>query len=104
MYVQDSEEFDRLDMQHAMLKMSIEGLYAPRDLVRARLSPRDGPAPGVLDLGCGSGLWCVHDVDIVDWPLTESRVRAIQMAEEFEHSEVLGIDGFAPIIHRYVEY
>ncbi|KAG8892283.1 hypothetical protein FRB99_002821, partial [Tulasnella sp. 403] len=84
----DEEEYERLDIQHLMLKMAIDSLYAAHDLVRARLAMRDDrPAPQVLDIGCGS-------------ELTSGLFRrAIQMAEEFEHAEILGIDLALPILN-----
>ncbi|KAG8857336.1 hypothetical protein FRB96_005823 [Tulasnella sp. 330] len=70
----DSEEMARLDLMHKILTMALDSLYACPEIVQPLLAPRDGLAPGVLDLGSGSGVW------------------AREMAEEFQFAEVLGID------------
>ncbi|KIO32945.1 hypothetical protein M407DRAFT_18103 [Tulasnella calospora MUT 4182] len=75
----DLAERDRLDVQHEMLKSAAGGLYLAREAVQRALSPRaDGSVPRVLDLGTGSGKW------------------AVDMAKEFPHAEVVGLD-LAPV-------
>ncbi|KAG8921399.1 hypothetical protein FRC00_008673, partial [Tulasnella sp. 408] len=75
----DLAESARLDLQHEILKSAIGGLYLAREAVHRALSPRDdGTAPRVLDIGAGSGKW------------------AIEMAKEFPHAEVVGLD-LAPV-------
>jgi tRNA G46 methylase TrmB len=71
----DAEERGRLDLQHQMVCLTFNGLYpAPAEVERV-LAPRmDGPRPKVLDVGTGSGIW------------------AIEMAEQFPHADVTGID------------
>ncbi|KIO32943.1 hypothetical protein M407DRAFT_241198 [Tulasnella calospora MUT 4182] len=62
-----------------MLKSAAGGLYLARDAVQRALSPRaDGSVPRALDLGTGSGKW------------------AVDMAKEFPHAEVVGLD-LAPV-------
>ncbi|KIO32946.1 hypothetical protein M407DRAFT_241200, partial [Tulasnella calospora MUT 4182] len=71
----DLPERDRLDLQHEMLKSATGGLYLPREAVQRALSPRvDGSPPRILDVGAGSGKW------------------ATDMAKEFPHAEVVGLD------------
>ncbi|PVF97733.1 S-adenosyl-L-methionine-dependent methyltransferase [Serendipita vermifera] len=69
-------EYARLDNQHEASKLTWEGLYPQpcHDMVRKALSPSSNETKRVLDLGSGSGAWC------------------IDMALEFPHAEVLGID------------
>ncbi|KAG8911089.1 hypothetical protein FRC00_007083 [Tulasnella sp. 408] len=69
-----------LDVQHEMLKSAAGGLYLGREAVQRALTPRaDDSVTRVLDLGTGSGKW------------------AIDMAKEFPHADVLGVD-LAPVI------
>ncbi|KAH8106814.1 S-adenosyl-L-methionine-dependent methyltransferase [Cristinia sonorae] len=74
----DNEEHRRLDLQHHIYTISLNGLYSAPDLVRRALQPRPWSSPAVLDVGCGSGRW------------------AIDMANEFPHCEVVGIDLVPP--------
>ncbi|KAG9003293.1 hypothetical protein FRB94_003239 [Tulasnella sp. JGI-2019a] len=74
----DDEEMSRQDLLHRILVMALDSLYACPEIVQPLLAPREGPAPGVLELGTGSGIW------------------AREMAEEFQFAEVLGIDAQAP--------
>ncbi|KAG8925522.1 hypothetical protein FRC00_003890, partial [Tulasnella sp. 408] len=63
-----------------MLKSAAGGLYLGREAVQRALTPRaDDSVTRVLDLGTGSGKW------------------AIDMAKEFPHADVLGLD-LAPVI------
>lgn len=70
----DATEHSRLDLQHELLKKKRGGLfYAPQAVKRA-LAPRDGSQPSILDVGSGSGSW------------------VIEMARQFPHAEVVGLD------------
>lgn len=53
-----------MDLVHKILTMALDSLVACPELVRPRLAERDGVAPGVLDLGCGSGVWSVTVIDL----------------------------------------
>ncbi|KAG8955191.1 hypothetical protein FRC04_009649 [Tulasnella sp. 424] len=71
----DSGEHSRLDLQHEMIKLMLEGsIYQTPEVVKAALSSRENFKRRVLDVGAGSGRW------------------AIDIAEEFPHVDVLGID------------
>jgi ubiquinone/menaquinone biosynthesis C-methylase UbiE len=60
----DTEEINRLDFQHYMLRYAFQGLYA---------APLGDPA-SILDVGTGTGRW------------------AIEMAELFPAAQVVGLD------------
>ncbi|KAG8983929.1 hypothetical protein FRB90_005651 [Tulasnella sp. 427] len=73
----DLEEHGRLDIQHEMLKVALGGLYArpaAPAIRRVLSSRRDDGAPMVLDIGTGSGTW------------------AIDMAKQYPHADVIGLD------------
>ncbi|KAG8955189.1 hypothetical protein FRC04_009647 [Tulasnella sp. 424] len=75
----DSSEHSRLDLQHEAVKLMLGGsIYQAPELVKAALSSRENLKRRVLDVGAGSGKW------------------AIDMAEEFPHVDVLGIDLVLP--------
>ncbi|KAI8989708.1 S-adenosyl-L-methionine-dependent methyltransferase [Trametes punicea] len=74
----DTEEHRRLDLQHQVITLALGGLYPAPDLVRRALRPRPGKAPGVLDVGTGSGSW------------------AIDIAKQFPHCNVVGVDLVPP--------
>ncbi|KAG9049983.1 hypothetical protein FS837_008333 [Tulasnella sp. UAMH 9824] len=75
----DRSEHTRLDLQHEVLRLMLDGeLYQIPELVKATLSPQENLKHRVLDVGAGSGKW------------------AIDMAEEFPHVDVLGIDLVQP--------
>ncbi|KIO32954.1 hypothetical protein M407DRAFT_241205 [Tulasnella calospora MUT 4182] len=73
----DTEEHGRLDIQHEMLKAALGGLYtrpAAPAVRRALSSRKDDGSPMVLDIGTGSGSWVVD------------------MARQYPHAEVIGMD------------
>ncbi|OSD08574.1 S-adenosyl-L-methionine-dependent methyltransferase [Trametes coccinea BRFM310] len=74
----DNEEHRRLDLQHQILTLALGGLYPAPDLVRRALRSRPLKAPGILDVGTGSGSW------------------AIDMARHFPHCNVVGVDLVPP--------
>jgi 16S rRNA G1207 methylase RsmC len=63
----DETEQDRLDMQHAIFRYSLDG-----KLITAPIEPAQ--LHDVLDVGCGTGLW------------------AIDVADEHPQAQVLGFD------------
>ncbi|KAG8927375.1 hypothetical protein FRC01_007571 [Tulasnella sp. 417] len=76
-YRVDEAEFSRLDLHHAMFTASLDGLFpAPaQEDIRHALRIRDNyPKPSILDIGTGSGAWC------------------IDMATEFPDADVVGMD------------
>ncbi|KAG8926111.1 hypothetical protein FRC03_009672 [Tulasnella sp. 419] len=71
----DDLEHARLDIQHEILRYSLgNSLYEAPDLVRNALKTGQTERPKVLDIGTGSGRW------------------ALEMAIEFPHADVIGID------------
>ncbi|EJD53212.1 S-adenosyl-L-methionine-dependent methyltransferase [Auricularia subglabra TFB-10046 SS5] len=74
----DQAELERLSLQHQLLRGILGALYpCDSDVAHAVLAPPrepDGQRPQVLDIGSGSGLW------------------AMQMAMEFPHANVVGLD------------
>ncbi|KAG8914412.1 hypothetical protein FRC00_013867 [Tulasnella sp. 408] len=77
----DSSEHARLDLQHEIVKLMLGGeLYQTPELVKVTLAPRENTKRRVLDVGAGSGKW------------------AIEMAKEFPHADVSGIDLVQPDI------
>jgi ubiquinone/menaquinone biosynthesis C-methylase UbiE len=70
MLPRDTEEINRLDFQHYMLRYAFQGLYA---------APLRDPH-AILDVGTGTGLW------------------AREMAQHFPHTQVVGLD-LAPPPH-----
>lgn len=77
----DDEEQDRQDIEHRALYLVLDGLYAAPDLVAKAMAPRQNRPPAVFDIGTGSGTW------------------AMDMAREFPHAEVVGIDLAPPTLH-----
>ncbi|KAG8941241.1 hypothetical protein FRC00_012453 [Tulasnella sp. 408] len=73
----DRDEHGRLDMQHQTLKLTMNSLYAQRELVKSTLARTDRRTT-LLDVGTGSGIW------------------AIEMAEEFPNTDITGIDIVPP--------
>ncbi|KAG8937819.1 hypothetical protein FRC03_007826, partial [Tulasnella sp. 419] len=71
----DVLEHARLDLQHDILKYELgNSLYDAPDLVKNALRSEQSERPRVLDIGTGSGRW------------------ALEMAAEFPHADILGID------------
>ncbi|KIO31030.1 hypothetical protein M407DRAFT_68389 [Tulasnella calospora MUT 4182] len=71
----DVQEHNRLNLQHDLLKVLVDGLYVPPDLVKTALDPTQrGKKCSVMDVGTGSGIW------------------AIEMAKEFPSADVVGMD------------
>lgn len=71
----NATERGRLDARHKGLILCLRGLYTPPDKVQQALQSRaDGRQPAILDVGTGAGNW------------------AEDMAREFPHAKVLGID------------
>lgn len=70
----DDDEWRRLDKQHSVLTLALNGLYPCPDIVEAVLAPTDGEPKRILDLGSGTGVW------------------AMEMAHRFPHAAVKGID------------
>ncbi|KAI0691028.1 S-adenosyl-L-methionine-dependent methyltransferase [Cytidiella melzeri] len=70
----DNEEHRRLDLQHHIYTLMLGGLYPAGNLVRWALRPRADRRPSILDIGTGSGRW------------------VIDMAIEFSHCDVVGVD------------
>jgi ubiquinone/menaquinone biosynthesis C-methylase UbiE len=60
----DTEDLNRLDFQHFLLRYALKGLYAP---------PLHNPQ-SILDVGTGTGRW------------------ALDMAQVFPHAKVVGLD------------
>ncbi|RDX56492.1 S-adenosyl-L-methionine-dependent methyltransferase [Lentinus brumalis] len=70
----DNEEHRRLDLQHQIITLALGSLYPAPNLVRRALAPRPGKTAAILDVGTGSGSW------------------AIDMAKQFPHCSVVGVD------------
>jgi tRNA G46 methylase TrmB len=80
--IADAIEHSRLDLQHELLKLKLKGLYIRARAVEKVLAKRKGlTQPAAVDIGTGSGTW------------------AIDLATQFPHVEVLGID-LAPAITK----
>ncbi|KDQ07710.1 hypothetical protein BOTBODRAFT_180480 [Botryobasidium botryosum FD-172 SS1] len=73
----DEEEIDRLDRQHQLFKMLLGQNYLGP--VAEVLREEEGIQKDVLDLGCGSTIW------------------AVEMAQEFPHCNVVGVDLAPPL-------
>ncbi|KZS94726.1 S-adenosyl-L-methionine-dependent methyltransferase [Sistotremastrum niveocremeum HHB9708] len=67
---------DRLNLQHKVWTTMTNGLTSvPKEELDALLQRRPGgPSPSVLDVGCGSGIWC------------------LEMAKAYPAAEITGID------------
>lgn len=81
-----ASEHARLDTQHEMHKLRLKGLFVQPEAVRRALDTRENDLrPAVLDIGTGSGAW------------------AIDMAETFPATDVLGFDISPPHLSRCVQ-
>ncbi|KAG8931451.1 hypothetical protein FRC01_001275 [Tulasnella sp. 417] len=76
----DTHEHSRLDIQHLALRLHLGSLYASKHLVEAALQPNPYAKPAVLDVGTGSGRW------------------ALDMAIQFPHADVVGLDIVPPVL------
>ncbi|KAG9028012.1 hypothetical protein FS837_004014, partial [Tulasnella sp. UAMH 9824] len=74
----DDDEHSRLDMQHLALRLHLNSLYPSKHLVDHALREGQDTPPAVLDVGTGSGRW------------------AIDIALQFPHAEVVGLDLVPP--------
>ncbi|KAG8960689.1 hypothetical protein FRC03_006276 [Tulasnella sp. 419] len=74
----DEEEFNRLGGQHRALTMTMGLFYDVSDLVKSILSTGSETPLAVVDIGTGSGHW------------------ALELATEFPHVSVLGVDIVPP--------
>lgn len=84
--VSGGKRLERLDKLHEAMKISLGGLYPCPEVVQAILAPVAGETKRVLDIGCGSRIW------------------SVEMAREFPHVEVLGLDVPQAIEHWKGEY
>lgn len=78
LYSLPADDGNRLDKQHRAYCIILQGLYPDPETVRAVLAPEAGVTKRIMDIGCGSGIWCT------------------EMSREFPHCQVLGID-LAPV-------
>ncbi|KAG8884541.1 hypothetical protein FRB99_004517 [Tulasnella sp. 403] len=78
----DDEEQDRQDVEHRVLTLVLDSLYAAPELILRAMAPKQDRTPAILDVGTGSGMW------------------AMDMAREFPHAEVVGIDLTPPTLHN----
>ncbi|KAG8875873.1 hypothetical protein FRB97_004668 [Tulasnella sp. 331] len=76
----DKSLHSRLDLQHDIVKFHLRSLYPYPRWVEWLLRPSQERSPAVLDIGTGSGRW------------------AVDMALQFPHAEVLGIDLVPPVL------
>ncbi|KAG8860361.1 hypothetical protein FRB91_003774 [Serendipita sp. 411] len=76
----DQEEWERLNKFHNSLLLALGNLCPDMDIVDTILAPPSGASKSVLDLGCGTGRWCMEmgyrypnadvvGVDLVPYPL-----------------------------------
>lgn len=73
-HASSAEEGGRLDEQHDMIKLLLNGLYPCPDIVAEVMMDEGGQAKSVLDLGSGSGAWC------------------LDVAKQFPHAQVIGVN------------
>ncbi|KAF7770256.1 hypothetical protein Agabi119p4_6230 [Agaricus bisporus var. burnettii] len=71
-------EFTRLDSQHRLWTLLVDGLYTPE--IEEQIQQHMGQAknPAILDVGCGSAIW------------------SVEMAERFPSAQVIGVDITTP--------
>ncbi|WWC64242.1 uncharacterized protein I303_106851 [Kwoniella dejecticola CBS 10117] len=70
----DMEEVQRLDIQHHAIRVLVGGNHLPHVGEHLKRNSPLGRDMRILDLGCGTGTWCV------------------EIAREFPEAEVIGID------------
>jgi len=78
----DRIEHARLDLQHQVLRLHLKSLYDEPRLVKQALTRDAQRRATVLDVGTGSGSW------------------AVDMAQEFPHADVIGIDLVLPTMAK----
>lgn len=59
--------------------------------VKERLAYQHGEEKAILDLGCGTGAWCVPNPSLGHSNLSFP-CRAMDMAKDFPHCSVVGAD------------
>ncbi|KAJ3045145.1 hypothetical protein HDV00_011871 [Rhizophlyctis rosea] len=92
----DDEEMDRLHLQHYIVRLMFLGNFsAPVNSVLRR--KEKGKEAKVLDLGCGSGIWCfevfitLHDKTMaVSDPYTS--MPSIQTGTQYPAAKITGMD------------
>jgi hypothetical protein len=102
--------------------MTMESLYAAPDLVLQALAPRQDVTPAILDVGTGAGFFLLLELFIDPHPfsirlrslvshrlkprtntgIAKYRCRAIEMAQEFPHASVVGLDLVPPTLTSWV--
>ncbi|KIM31829.1 hypothetical protein M408DRAFT_21038 [Serendipita vermifera MAFF 305830] len=75
------EEGGRLDEQHNSLKILLDGLFPCPEVVAKVMMDGEAHTKSMLDLGSGSGAWC------------------IDVANQFPQAQVIGID-IAPNLQK----
>jgi len=76
----DDEEHSRLDIQHSLLRVFLDGLYTTKEVVEHALRQDQSHTPAILDIGTGSGRW------------------AVEMAQRFPYVDVVGLDLVPPAL------
>ncbi|KAG8948284.1 hypothetical protein FRC04_009922 [Tulasnella sp. 424] len=80
----DVDEHGRLDRQHEMLKLAMDGIFVKADVAERALTVKGGKTPKVLDVGTGSGSW------------------VLDCAKMFPEAEVVGLDLVPAHLTTYV--
>ena len=93
---QDREEHSRLELQHQVYRLCLGGLYPAQSPVRWALRPRSGMTLNILDVGTGSGSWSGQRALRLAFSILIYSDRAIDMAREFPHCNVVGVDLVPP--------
>ena len=71
----DEDEQDRLDLQHHIFKIALDGNLFQAPLEREKIQD-------VLDVGCGTGLWCI---DVAD-ELPQAQVLGFDLRYEYRYA------------------
>jgi len=87
----DNREFARLDAQHRAIKLTQGEVNYLAPLAELLNAESDGSEEKVLDVGCGSGIWCVHLFSLLPRN-AKLMVRITEMAAEFPKVSCLGVD------------